>query len=387
MDFKVQSDEAQKGFAALRAGQSQKARAHFDAAVRWMPNDASAWLGLAVACRSLGDQAAKLAAVEKVLELQPTDLGALLMKADHLAAEDKIRTAAAFYQAVVRTAPPSAQRSPKMQREIQRAQTLYERYSARYEQHLRDNLAEKGFDLADPQSRVGQSLDILFGHQKIYTQEPHQFYFPELPQIQFYDRADFDWVPAMEAATADIRLEAEALLADQAAFEPYLHAGTASPRLRETELLNNADWGAGYLIRDGRIVEKNARRCPKAMAALMRCPLARINGKAPMALFSLLRPHTKIPSHNGLLNTRLICHLPLVIPPLCHIRVGNQNRQWREGEMLIFDDSIEHEAENGSDQLRIVLLFEIWRPELSAEERAFVSAMFEAIESFPSGAA
>jgi len=41
---------------------------------------------------------------------------------------------------------------------------------------------------------------------------------------------------------------------------------------------------------------------------------------------------------------------------------------------------MEHEAWNDSDQTRVILLFEIWRPELTAEERRLVSAMFEAID-------
>ena len=80
-----------------------------------------------------------------------------------------------------------------------------------------------------------------------------------------------------------------------------------------------------------------------------------------------------------MLNTRLICHLPLIVPPNCRLRVGNEVRNVEAGKMLIFDDSIEHEAWNDSDETRVILLFEIWRPELDAEERRALTAMFEAI--------
>ena len=50
--------------------------------------------------------------------------------------------------------------------------------------------------------------------------------------------------------------------------------------------------------------------------------------------------------------------------------------------MLIFDDSIEHEAKNPSSEIRIILLFEIWRPELSEAERQGISAIFDAIDTF-----
>ena len=47
----------------------------------------------------------------------------------------------------------------------------------------------------------------------------------------------------------------------------------------------------------------------------------------------------------------------------------------------LIDDTIEHDTRNGSDRTRVILLFEIWRPELTEEERQFVSAMFEAIDA------
>ena len=73
-------------------------------------------------------------------------------------------------------------------------------------------------------TRVGQSLDILLGRKRVYVQEPHYFYLPQLPQKQFYDRADFPWLDAVEAATDDIRAELLEVLQDSAAFTPYVRA-------------------------------------------------------------------------------------------------------------------------------------------------------------------
>jgi aspartyl/asparaginyl beta-hydroxylase (cupin superfamily) len=86
-----------------------------------------------------------------------------------------------------------------------------------------------------------------------------------------------------------------------------------------------------------------------------------------------------------MLNTRLICHLPLITPPACELRVGNDVRPWIRGETLIFDDSIQHEAWNRSDQLRVVLLFDVWRPELSEQERALVRTLFAAVDAYGVG--
>jgi aspartyl/asparaginyl beta-hydroxylase (cupin superfamily) len=121
------------------------------------------------------------------------------------------------------------------------------------------------------------------------------------------------------------------------------------------------------------------------MAALRDVPLTDAPGRTPSVLFSLLKPGTRIQPHNGQINARLICHLPLIVPPGCALRVGNETRPWVMGETLIFDDSIEHEAWNDSRETRVVLLFEVWRPELTAAERSSVAALLAAVGTYGKG--
>ena len=83
-----------------------------------------------------------------------------------------------------------------------------------------------------------------------------------------------------------------------------------------------------------------------------------------------------------MLNVRLICHLPLVVPAGCLFRVGNLTRSWVEGEALVFNDTIEHEAWNRSGEDRYVLLFDVWRPELAEEERLGIAALCGAIDQY-----
>jgi len=61
---------------------------------------------------------------------------------------------------------------------------------------------------------------------------------------------------------------------------------------------------------------------------------------------------------------------------------GNEKREWRIGEALVFDDSIEHEAWNGSGEPRYLLIFDIWNPLLSAAERELVGALLVAFEEY-----
>jgi aspartyl/asparaginyl beta-hydroxylase (cupin superfamily) len=110
------------------------------------------------------------------------------------------------------------------------------------------------------------------------------------------------------------------------------------------------------------------------MEALSRADQAAIPGFGPNAMFSLLAPRTRIPPHTGVANTRLVCHLPLIVPEGCWFRVGAETRPWVEGEPFVFDDTMEHEAANDSDALRVVLIFDIWHPDLSSAERDAVAA-------------
>ena len=106
-------------------------------------------------------------------------------------------------------------------------------------------------------------------------------------------------------------------------------------------------------------------------------------GRTPSILFSLLRPGAHIRPHHGFTNARYICHLPLIVPDDCAMRVGSDTRSWTEGQACVFDDSIEHEAWNrNADKLRVVMIFDVWRPELSEAERGMVSTMLQAVDAY-----
>jgi aspartate beta-hydroxylase len=99
-------------------------------------------------------------------------------------------------------------------------------------------------------------------------------------------------------------------------------------------------------------------------------------------MFSLLKPKTRIPPHTGVSNVRLVTHVPLIIPEGCGFRVGNTTRQWEPGKAWVFDDTIEHEAWNDSDKLRVVLIFDIWHPQLNTVEREMITAMSAGLNAF-----
>jgi aspartyl/asparaginyl beta-hydroxylase (cupin superfamily) len=373
---------ARSGVEALRRGDARKARDFFELIVSAGQADASSCLGLAYACQRLDDKAGAMSAVDRALELEPRNLRALILKADCLVELGDGRAASSFYNFAINAAPPAHELPVELRDELARAQSMCERYTADFEGFLRDRIAGDERFEKKASARFAQSLDILLGKKTIYFQQPITYYFPELPQIQFYERRGFPWLDRVEAATEQIRAELNEVMQQPAAFVPYVQSDPARPRKEQEGMTGNPDWSAFYLWKDGDLVPENAARCPRTLDALAEVPLCRVKHRSPSILFSLLRPGAHIPPHSGLVNTRLICHLPLIVPPECGFRVGNDVRAPVEGKAWVFDDTIEHEAWNRSDRTRVILLFDVWRPELTEGERVLVADMFEAIDAY-----
>jgi len=340
---------------------------------------------LAQACRMDGDEPAEAAAIEGLLALQPFHVGALLMKGAALSRGGDDDSAMAPYQAAIAVAQQVGRRGeklpPMLAAEVDRAAQWIGRHIMERTARIDQALADGGFGPGQRSERIEEALGILRRDLPIQLQQPTSFYFPGLPQRAFYERDEFDWVPALEAETGAIKAELEALLAAEAMeFEPYVAAGAdrSAGTAPNAHLAGSANWSAYHLLKGGEPVEGHAERFPATLAALERAPMPRIAGRSPMALFSLLKPGAHIRPHHGLFNFRLICHLPLIVPPECTLRVGNQQRSWSEGQLLIFDDSMEHEALNQSDRQRIILLFEIWRPEIGEADREALTLLLEA---------
>jgi len=371
---------AEEGLRALQQGKVLEALEILAQAVSQGDTRTNTLRGLAFAARAAGQPDQSLQAAEHLLAGDPSNIEAMILKADALNASGDQRKAAAFYLTAVKSAP--AQNPGHLASEIERAKRECAAAAVQYEEFLRSTVRSLGLFDGTGRTRGEQALDVLFGRKQIYYQQPEKFYFPELPQIQFYDPSEFSWTDDLIAQTDIIRGELEAILTSDHGFEPYVPATSDTANLVDSPLTGNADWGAYHIMKDGVLAEENASHCPATLKALELTPRPQVRGKSPIALFSRLKPGTHLPPHTGLMNTRIICHLPLIVPTGCYLRVGNQERQWKMGEMLIFDDSMEHEAHNAGPSDRIILLFDIWRPELSEDERTFISTVFNAIEDY-----
>lgn len=364
---------ARQGLDALRNRDGARARAIFDRLAVEAPADVPRpWLPLAQACRLIGDAPAETEALQALLREQPRNLAGLLLMGDRKRLDSDDRAATVFYTAALNQAAAMREVPASLHPLLRQAEAFKQESAARFAGHV--EAAVGGLHAG----RVAQSVDLLLGRRELHLQQPSMFYFEGLPQRPFYRRDEFDWVAELEAATPAIRAELEAVAEG---FRPYVEGDPNRP-LPNNPLLDDPAWSALHLWRGGEIVAENANRFPVTMAALAKLPIPRIAGRSPMALFSRLTPGAHIQPHHGLLNTRLICHLPIIAPPGCALRVGADTHEWREGELVIFDDSFEHEAWNRGTSTRTVLLFEIWKPEIAPDERADLTRLFEAIDAY-----
>jgi aspartyl/asparaginyl beta-hydroxylase (cupin superfamily) len=380
----------QAGMAALRAGDPATAIAKFQSIVAAGAADTSVWLALSMAYQASGDRKSEIAAVTQVLERDPDNIRANLIKADALVAVGSKRAAMGYYAHLEVLVPDTGGLPPAIAAELNRARQAHAKLKQGLSDYLLAEVEKAGFHPARSSRRFGDSLDILTGRKQRYVPTPRAYFFPELPAIEFYDRARFAWLDPVEAATDDICAELMPLLEEGTHFGPYIEVEVEKSShvvaSSDKELISSPeDWTAAYLIRDGKHQTPLAERCPKTLAALDAVPLETIQGRAPFVLFSRLTPGAWIAPHTGFLNSRLVCHLPLLVPDGCWFRVGNQVRLWERGKAWVFDDTIEHEARNQGTGTRVVLIFNIWHPDLTEEERHLVAALMTAVETFEVG--
>lgn len=372
-----------QGMAALQARDFAMAARHFANAVAADPEAVPLWRNLAHARRELGDSEGERAALDSALAIDRTDFMAWLRKAELHQRLNEHRDAVFAWTGVLQMAERLDPFPANLTPVIDRARAYVADQSARLGADVDAALAAPMAAL-DPteQRRVRAFVDAATRGRRIYRNECAGLHYPFLPADEFFDEQHFPWFAQLSAATPAIRAELEALLAEgDAALRPYVRLDSGTPTNKWSALDHSLDWGACFLWEYGAPNQPVLDRCPATAAALAAVPAAPIPGRSPSAFFSLLRPHTRIPPHTGVTNTRAIVHLPLIVPDGCGFRVGGETRPWVEGRPFAFDDTIEHEAWNDSDRLRAVLILDVWNPHLTPAEQEMIVRYYAAADA------
>ena len=195
------------GIAALQRGAAKEAQRLFQEVVERGSPLPPPWFPLAQAARHAGDHAVEEAALDKVLAEQPRNIGALIMKGDCRWRIGDKQASVSFYQAAINAAAHAGSVPPLLAPELKRIEGLIEAAEGEFEQALQAKLASEGVTESVRSRRFRDAVDIMLGKKQVYLQQPNSFYFPGLPQIQFYEREDFPWLAEIEAQTDAIRAE------------------------------------------------------------------------------------------------------------------------------------------------------------------------------------
>jgi aspartate beta-hydroxylase len=135
------------------------------------------------------------------------------------------------------------------------------------------------------------------------------------------------------------------------------------------------DWRMYILKAYGIEQERHMAACPLLAA------LVRDRPEVLSASFSFLGPRKHIPPHRGPIRGITRFYMMLSMPraadgsPAAVLKVANVEHRLEEGEFLLWDDTFEHEAWNGSDEVRIVLSLDVWRQGMPADMRLLSAAL------------
>ena len=378
---------------ALSRGEFASAGQDLEHAARVNPTEPEIWKNLGIVHLAQHHGGEALDAFDRALGLEPMHFAARLHRGAALEQLGRIDDATAAYFGAVSTAqsrgkwrndmttPPGLR--PAVKHAIAFLDVQRKRIFMDLLQPLRDKYG------ATSLTRIEQGLEIYLGDRPANYPDPRQyckfFYVPGLTATPYYPRERFPWHAELEKHTDTIREELRGVLDQPIGMEPFL--GTNDNKLLKAQSLldgtrGEAQWNSFFFHRHGEVFRQNAQRCPLTTEILDSLPLVHIRDHAPEVLFSILTPGSHILKHHGVTNSRLVTHLPLIIPEDCAISVGGVEHAWQEGCCVTFDDTFEHEAWNRSDKVRAVMILDSWHPDLTEAEREAIALLVGGIGDF-----
>lgn len=335
--------------------------------------DAATLLRLATVRRMSGDYAGALTCASAAVELEPRNFLMCLLLGSLREATGAIHGSERAYRAACAATPRDLSFQPALAKQLEQARGRVEAAEL-WRKRLLEWQPDSGRLGPDEGRRMRSFRANLLENLNAGPLAPPTYLIPGLKPCRYFDPAAFHGVTALERATAEVRGEFLALAETKKG-----QLGARLTGLHGHAGASGADgrWSMIPLIRNGRVVEQFASHCPRTMELARGVELPRISLISPSVYFSVLEPGSRIAAHTGITNARLIAHFPLIVPDDCGLRVGGEARRWEPGKALVFDDMTEHEAWNNSDRIRVVLIVDLWRPELSAAERDAVRELMD----------
>lgn len=219
--------------------------------------------------------------------------------------------------------------------------------------------------------RLGAMLKTLFGLQHANfnnsLQKPNFLYIPDLPSAPFFSSSEIplldEWVNSLEP------YKDELLSVGKRSKEKYVEEFENLPESSEWDALKE-QWLSTHFIKGGEQCEAFNSLSVGLKALLTNDPLAHCPPHAPEVFISVLEPGAYIPPHYGISNCKLTVHIPLLINEKASLTAGNETFVWdRSNKAMVFDDSFLHSAKNEGNQVRVVLICDVWNPNLTESER------------------
>jgi aspartate beta-hydroxylase len=335
--------------------------------------DASTLMRLATVRRSVGDLPGAVKCAAAAVELEPRNFLMCLMLGSLREAAGALYAAQRAYRSACAYAPLDLSFQPAMAKQLERARKIVDAADCWRERLLHWRPEGTNLSLAEDR-RMRDFRSNILDSIDAGPLAPPFFMIPGIKAKRFFDPSQFPGVGEIERNTDAVREEFLALAESRS---EQLSSSLAGLHGGEKYSGAAGKWSMIPLMRNGRIVEQFASQCPRTIELTRGVDLPRISLISPSLYFSVLEPGSRIPPHVGITNARLIAHFPLIVPDNCGLRVGGETRRWEVGKALVFDDMTTHEAWNDSDRIRVVLIADLWRPELSMAEQTAVTELMD----------
>lgn len=212
------------------------------------------------------------------------------------------------------------------------------------------------------------------------TSNMHQLchsYVPGLTCKPWWDVNDFKWCKKLASKSDIIRKEFLQATKDMEKLKKEGNNVWAGA-LTDDATAYGEGWKTLVLYDRGTWDPQNMQLFPKTTKAIRDCNIPLVE-----VFYASMKGHTDIKMHSDFTNFVITSHLALEIPESgnnkCRITVGDETRQWINGEVTLFDTSIMHDAINETDDTRYILMFRVWHPELTEIEQQALQFVYDCL--------